>query len=325
MAGNVRLRLGTRASPLARWQADWVAARLHEMHVDVEMVLIATGGDVKSGPIGSIGGQGVFTKEIQRALLIGEVDLAVHSLKDLPTEPIDGLTLAAVPQRESPGDVLVLPLSLAKSQSEALPGSNALDQLPHGACVGTGSLRRRAQLLHARGDLHVLDIRGNVDTRLRKLDEGDYDAIVLAEAGLRRLGLSDRISQLIPQSLMLPAVGQGALGIEARDDDHRALDILAPLNDAATRSAVLAERAMLARLRGGCLAPVGAFGRVESGELKLDGVVLSGNGGTRVFATASGTPDDPQAIGVEVADKLLEQGAGELIVASRQSSEPPVV
>ncbi len=325
MSDNVRLRLGTRSSPLARWQADWVAARLQELNIEVEVVLITTGGDVKSGPIGSIGGQGVFTKEIQRALLVGEVDLAVHSLKDLPTEPIDGLTLAAIPQRESPGDVLVLPASSSTSRIDDSSGSNAFRQLPQGACVGTGSMRRRAQLLHARSDLHVLDIRGNVDTRLRKLDEGDYDAVVLAEAGLRRLGLSDRIGQIIPKSIMLPAVGQGALGIEARDDDRRTLDLLAPLNDAHTRSAVLAERAMLARLRGGCLAPVGAFGRIESGQLKLEGVVLSSNGITRVFAAAVGPTDDPQAIGIEVAENLLAQGAGDLIDASRQHIDPPLV
>ncbi len=189
-----RLRLGTRSSPLARWQADWVAARLQERGVTVEMVLISTQGDQQqSGPIGAIGVTGVFTKEIQRALLDGRIDLAVHSLKDLPTETVAGLCLAAVPEREAPGDALLS----RKGES--------FESLPDGARVGTGSPRRRAQLWHARPTLDMQDVRGNVDTRLRKLDEGQYDALVLAESGLRRLGLAERITQILPKTLILPA------------------------------------------------------------------------------------------------------------------------
>ncbi len=191
------LRIGTRASALARWQADWVAARLVESGVEVETVLITTQGDTRRDSIQTADARGLFTKEIQQALLDDRIDLAVHSLKDLPTEETEGLVLSAVPERESTNDALVA------------GGETQLDELPKQARVGTGSLRRRAQLLYARSDLQILDIRGNVDTRLRKLEEGQYDAIVLAEAGLRRLGLTDHISQVLPDSIMMPAVGQG--------------------------------------------------------------------------------------------------------------------
>jgi hydroxymethylbilane synthase len=305
MAKTARFRLGTRASPLARWQADWVAARLTELGFEVELVFIATEGDVQAGPLGAIGGQGLFTKRIQQALLENRVDLAVHSLKDLPTEPVPGLALAAVPPREAAGDVLV---------SNA---ARSLDDLPQGARIGTGSTRRRAQLLHFRPDLQMLDIRGNVDTRLRKLDEGQFDALVLAQAGLTRLGLANCIAQIIPQTVMLPAVGQGALGIEARAGDQAVLTAVAPLDDTATRSAVLAERAMLAALRGGCLAPVGAWGRIEAGRLALDGVVLASDGSRRLAASASGEINAAETIGRNVAEKLLALGAAELIAAAR--------
>jgi hydroxymethylbilane synthase len=305
MADRPRLRLGTRGSPLARWQADHVAARLTAMGIDVEMIHITTQGDVKSGPLGEIGGQGLFTKEIQRALLDNRIDLAVHSLKDLPTDHIDGLALAAVPERESPGDVLIS------------PGAISLGELPTQARIGTGSLRRKAQLLYARDDLRILDIRGNVDSRLRKLDAGEYDAIVLAEAGLKRLGLADRISHVLPRELMLPAIGQGALGIEARAGDTGTLMLLAPLNDAPSRHAVLAERALLRTLRGGCLAPVGAWARFEGERLLLDGVVLSPDGKNRIFASSQGSAAEDEVLGEKVARELLAQGAGELIAASR--------
>lgn len=309
MASTAHLRLGTRGSALARWQADWVSARLTELNIDVEIVHITTGGDVKTEPIGQIGGggQGLFTKEIQRALLDDRIDLAVHSLKDLPTEPVDGLMLAVVPPREGCGDVLVC------------NGADTIEALPSGARIGTGSMRRRSQLLYHRRDLQVLDIRGNLDTRLKKLDDGDYDAIVLAEAGLKRLGWADRIAQVIPQSIMLPAVGQGALGIETRRDDRATLECLQPLDHSETHASVVAERAMLAALRGGCLAPVGAWGRLDGEELKLDGVVLDGDGNNRVTASASGSQDRAEAIGIEVAEQLLTLGAAELIASSRAS------
>jgi hydroxymethylbilane synthase len=303
----MKLRLGTRNSPLARRQADWVAARLNELGVETELVFIATEGDTVSGPLGAIGGQGLFTKRIQHALLDNQIDLAVHSLKDLPTEPVAGLVLAAVPERESPGDVLV-------SSTAA-----NLDELPRGAKLGTGSTRRRAQLLYYRDDFKVEDIRGNVDTRLHKLDDGRYDAIVLAEAGLKRLGLADRIAQVLPRDVMLPAVGQGALGIEARHADQATVEAIAPLNDAATRQAVLAERALLAALRAGCLAPVGAWGRIEGDALLLDAVVLSADGRRRLADTQSALPSEPEKLGEKVARELLAQGAAELIDAARSS------
>jgi hydroxymethylbilane synthase len=306
---TIRLRIGTRASALARWQAEWVAARLAERGVESELVPIVTQGDQhQAGPIGALGSQGVFTKEIQRAVLDGRADLAVHSLKDLPTEPVEGLCLAAVPPRESAGDVLVL------RQGEKLY------DLPRGARVGTGSLRRRAQLWHVRSDLAFDDVRGNVETRVRKLDEGAYDALVLAEAGLKRLGLAARIAQVLPKEIMLPAVGQGALGIEARADDRQARDAVSALDDRPTRAAVLAERALLAALRGGCLAPVGAWGRMETdGRLHLDAVVLSVDGRTRLLAADAATPAAAEVLGASVAERLLSQGAAELIAAARRA------
>lgn len=284
-----------------------MAAQLVRHGADVELVPLSTRGDrEQAGPIGAMGGQGVFTKELQRALLAGEVDLAVHSLKDLPTDAVAGLTLAAVPPRGAAGDVLVS----RKARS--------WEDLPDGAVVGTGSLRRRTQLWHARADLKMEDVRGNVDTRLRKLDEGQYDALVLAEAGLERLGLAGEITQVLPKSLMLPAVGQGALGIEARADDRRTLAALAPLDDRETRGAVLAERALLASLRGGCLAPVGAWGRTDDGRLLLSGVVLSLDGSDRLWAEAEGDPGEPVSLGQSVAADLLSRGAGAFIAAARE-------
>jgi hydroxymethylbilane synthase len=222
VAQTNQVRIGTRGSPLARWQAEWVAARLAESGVDVVLVPIATQGDIQQrGPIGEIGTLGVFTKEIQRALLDRQVDLAVHSLKDLPTEPVEGLCLAAVPKRGPHGDVLIS----REGQSFA--------ELPPGATIGTGSSRRRSQLWHARPDLKMLDVRGNVDTRLRKLQEGQYDALVLAEAGVTRLELRQHITEVLPQSLILPAVGQGALGLETRVDDERTRHLLSALDDKA--------------------------------------------------------------------------------------------
>ncbi len=302
------IRLGTRGSALARWQADWVSSRLNELGVRVELVEISTSGDRQQAPIGASTPPGLFTKEIQRALLDGKIDLAVHSLKDLPTDDVPGLDLAAVPERASVADAIVC------------RGHNSLEALPEGAAIGTGSLRRRAQLLHVRPDLKMRDIRGNVDTRLRKLDEGQYDAIVLAEAGLRRLGLGDRITQLLPIDNVLPAVGQGALGLETRDDDQVVRDALRPLNDSATYASVVAERMMLAELRGGCLAPVAAWGHVEDDTLHLCGRVISPDGAVTLHASARGTIDQAAQIGTQVAEDLANQGAAELIRQSREEA-----
>jgi len=296
------IRLGTRGSKLARWQADWTAARLREIGVAVEIIEITTTGDAnQTSPAGAIGGTGLFTKEIQRALLDNRVDLAVHSLKDLPTTPTPGLMLAAVPPREDPRDALV-------SNNVA-----SLVDLPQGARIGTGSLRRQSQLRNLRPDLKLCEIRGNVDTRLRKLDAGDYDAIVLATAGLNRLGLADRISQILPPDVMLPAPGQGALGIECRADNTNVQQILSHLSDKASHARVDAERAMLARVEGGCLAAIGGHATHGDGQLQLNAVVLSSDGTQRLAASGKGDLADAVAIGNTVGDELLAMGAAALV------------
>lgn len=296
------LRLGTRASALARWQADWTAERLRKQGHDVEIVLIQSQGDAQqTGPIALLGAQGVFTKELQHALLEGQIDLAVHSMKDLPTVQPDGLVVAAVTERADVHDALVC------------TAATSLAELPNGAVVGTGSARRRAQLLAGRPDLQIRDLRGNVDTRLRKLDEGQYDAIVLAAAGLRRLELQHRITQLLPPDVMLPAPAQGALAIECRQEDSRTVAALVALDHAPTRAAVTAERAALRKLEGGCLAAMGALADCAGESLKLSAVVLSVDGQRRLFAQGEGPPDTAQAIGEQVASKLLEAGAAELL------------
>jgi hydroxymethylbilane synthase len=304
------MRLGTRASILARWQAEWVAGRLTQLGQAVEVVEITTQGDVEQrGPIADIGSPGVFTKSIQRALVAGEVDLAVHSLKDLPTEPVAGIVLAAVPVRESSADVLIA------------RAANSFEALPRGARIGTGSLRRQAQLRHARPDVQVEAIRGNVETRLAKLehdDGGHFDAVVLAEAGLKRLGLVERITQVLPWAIMLPAVGQGALGIECRDDDSATRQSLAKLDDPTTHAAVRAERSLLAHLRGGCLAPIGAYAHTNGDELRLSAVVLSPDGSQRLYEEATTSQgEDAESLGRRVADRLLSRGAAKLIATAR--------
>jgi len=289
------LRLGTRGSALARWQADWVAARLRESGVEVEIIEIRTAGDEsKTEPVRELGAVGVFTKEIQAALLENRIDLAVHSLKDLPTEPISGLELAAVPVRGPYRDAVVC---------GTFP---SLDDLPEGATIGTGSLRRRTQLLHKYPDrFRILEIRGNVDTRLRKVLQGEYDAILLAEAGLIRLGLQRHITTLLEPPDFLPAVGQGALGIEIRSSDALARSAVAFLNDPDTFAAVSAERAFLRRMQGGCSAPIAAYGQVIEGTLHLHGRVLSLDGREMSEHRHSAPPDQAQELGELIADRLL--------------------
>ena len=303
------LRIGTRKSPLARWQAQWVAAELEKLGNSIEMVWIVTQGDVTAQPLGTVGGQGLFTKEIQRALLDGEIDLAVHSLKDLPTQPIDGLALAAVPQREVVGDCLIAPLG------------TTIENLPLGARIGTGSLRRAAQLRAWRADLEILDIRGNVETRIKKLDDGIYEAIVLAEAGLHRLGYLDRVAQKLPLHRLLPAVGQGALGLETRADDETTIKALAALNHLSSQLAVTAERSLLAHLRGGCLAPVAAWCRMEDDKLRLEAKVLSLDGQTQLQVDRRFAPDQAQEEGRLAAEELIAAGAQQLIESAR--TKPP--
>ncbi len=306
------IRLGTRGSALARWQADWVAGALRQHGIDVAIIEIKTRGDlVQEGPIARIGATGVFTKEIQRALLDGTVDVAVHSLKDLPTERVDGLTLAAVPKRAAYRDAF-----LSRN-------AKTLDELPPGSVIGTGSLRRQTQIVHRFGDrFRVEDIRGNVETRLRKLTDGEVDALVLAEAGLSRLGFADRIASFLEPPWFLPAVGQGALGIEVRTDDSTATEAVVRLRDESTFAAVLAEREMLRTLQGGCIAPIAALGTVEAGRLTLHGRILSLDGAAmfeRTEAAASG--ESPESLGRRVGTLLLQAGADRIIAELQRRRE----
>ena len=307
--GGRTLRIGTRGSRLARWQTDWVAGALGRLHpgLEIEVVEIKTEGDRdRNTPLAAIGGAGLFTKEIQRALSENRVDLAVHSLKDLPTDPTPGLVLGAIPPREVAMDALIA------------PRHGHMKDLPQGARVGTSSPRRRAMLLHSRPDLEVVNLRGNVETRLRAATEGPLDAVVLAEAGLHRLGLESHVTDRLVPPGFLPAPGQGALGLECRADDREVIGLLAPLDDPATRRAVSAERATLAGLGGGCSAPMGAWGRVEDDGLLLvlDATVLDLDGRRRLDVTV-GPGDDPVALGLQAARFLLEGGAGGLLTSGR--------
>ncbi len=305
--GNpLQIRLGTRQSPLARWQADYIAGRIRQLKIEVEMVPIVTSGDVKTGSLGEGGGVGLFTKEIQRALLDGRCDLAVHSLKDLPTEHVPGLALAGVPEREEVGDALI-------SRDRC-----TLAQLPQGARIGTGSARRVAQLRALRPDLQMVDIRGNVDTRLKKLDDGDYDAIVLAIAGLKRLKLDHRITEKLDIDDVLPAVGQAALGLETRFDDCPIIDIVEAISHYPSHQAVLAERAMLRALRGGCLAPVAAHAVLEGEHLILKARAMALDGSSRAQTIVTGRADQPFEIGLRAADLLEIGGARDMIERARR-------
>jgi hydroxymethylbilane synthase len=277
-------------------------------HLAVEIVHVTTTGDRdQTGRLSAFGGLGVFTREVQKAVLDGHADLAVHSLKDLPTEAAAGLVLAAVPAREETADSLVLPAGAA--------GTDDLAALPGGARLGTGSLRRRAQLWHVRRDLQMIDVRGNVETRIHKLDAGEYDGLVLAKAGLKRLDLVGRISLELSPPLMYSAVGQGALGIECREDDADTITLLARIDDGSAHRCVTAERSLLAQLRAGCHAPVGVATLIDGDELVLEAVVLNPAGTERLFASTRATAD-AAALGQEVADRLLRQGAARLIVGT---------
>lgn len=296
-----RLVIGSRGSQLALWQANWAKAELERRGYPVAIEIIRTTGDrVTDVPLAKVGSKGLFTKEIEEALLDGHVHLAVHSLKDLPTELPAGLALGAVPKREDPRDVLV-------SRHGA-----RFAELPRGALVGTSSLRRSAQLLHARADLRVEPLRGNLDTRLRKLDEGRLGAIVLAAAGLRRLGWESRITEYLAPGLLCPAVAQGALGIEMRADDEATGQALALLDDAAARKETAAERALLRRLGGGCQVPIGGSAQLGAdGRLTLRGVVASPEGNRLFRGQVEG--DDPEELGTRLAAQLLRDGAGQIL------------
>ena len=301
---KAQIIIGTRGSKLALWQADYVEQRLREEYpgLQVTQKRISTKGDrILDVPLAKIGGKGLFTKELEEEMLSGGIDLAVHSLKDMPAKVPDGLVIAAVTKRLDPGDALV---------------SNrfsSFSELPQGARVGTSSLRRRAQLLCARPDLTMIDLRGNVNTRLRKLDEGEYDAIVLAVAGLKRLGFADRIREVLPQTMVLPAVGQGALAIETRADDKETRDMLAFLRDDETICCAEAERSFLARVEGGCQVPVGVYATAEGDDLKVEAVIASLDGRRSYRGTVNGAKADAAKLGKGLAEKLLNEGGAKIL------------
>ncbi len=309
------LRIGTRASALALWQAEHVAARIRGLTdaPAVELVHVETEGDrIQDVALSALPGKAFFTKELEQAILDGRVDLAVHSLKDLATTMPEGLALVAVLEREDPRDVLI-----------ARPGLR-LESLPAGARVGTSSLRRRAFLRTWRDDLRLSDLRGNVPTRIRRLDDGDYDGIVLAAAGVKRLGLSERITDYFPAGILLPAVSQGAIGIEARADDPRAGRWLMPLDHEDTRRRTLAERALLHEVEGGCQVPLGAHATIHEKELTLRAALAALDGSRTVEGSITGDPTDAEALGRRLARSLLKRGGGAIMDAIRTALESGV-
>jgi hydroxymethylbilane synthase len=303
-----RITIGTRGSELALTQSRWIAARLREAHPDLEVELetINTKGDkILDVPLAKIGGKGLFTKELEVELIEGRIDLAVHSLKDLPTDLPDGLAMGPVPQRETPRDALV-------TNSAA-----SLQALPNGARVGTSSLRRTAQLRAWRDDLDIVDLRGNVGTRLSKVHGGEVDAAILACAGLERLGLDHEITEQVPLDVMLPAPAQGALGLELRTGDTDTAEALVVLNNPGAAACVAAERRFLATLEGGCQVPLGALATLDGDTLSLSGCVCSLDGGTSLRVGLKGAMDDAEAVGEQAANTLLDQGAADLIAEIR--------
>jgi hydroxymethylbilane synthase len=294
------LIIGTRGSQLALWQAEWVQRQLKQIAPDLSVVLkrIQTSGDkIQDVPLAKVGGKGLFVKEIEEALLRKDIDLAVHSMKDLPAVLPSGLHIICVPEREDPRDAL-----LAGDKKK-------LDALPLGARVGTSSLRRQAQLLHVRPDLQIKMLRGNVDTRLRKLQENHFDAIVLAASGLKRLGWDEHITECLPVDVSLPAIGQGALGIEGREDDGFVRNLVSRLEHQQTRVTVTAERALLKRLEGGCQVPIAGHAVLQGENLTLDGLVISLDGKRCVRYSLSGLMSEAESIGKKVAEGLLDRGA----------------
>ena len=301
------LRIATRGSALALWQANHIRERLAQLHgIESELIRIRTSGDKFQGAsVAQVseqaGTKGIFIKELEEALLAGTADLAVHSMKDVPTENPAGLVFPAITKREDVRDCLI-----------SRDGAKLKDLAP-GARVGTSSLRRQAQLRHHRPDLELLDLRGNVDTRLKKVAAGEFDAIVLATAGMNRLGASDKITQILPPEVMLPAVGQGALGIETRADDHETLRLVAALDDPESHEAVTAERALLRELEGGCQIPLGAWARRENGELRLEACVFSADGKEFVRKDLRGRPEEAEELGVRLGQILIEAGADRIL------------
>lgn len=305
------IKIGTRGSKLALWQANWVRSAImrsrpglseEDGEAGVELVIIKTKGDkILDVPLAKVGGKGLFVKEIEEALLDGRIDLAVHSMKDMPSEIPEGLHIGAVPEREIPQDVLI-------SENGVL-----FDKLPPGAHIGTSSLRRAAQILSARPDINILPLRGNLDTRLRKLKTENLDAIILAAAGVKRLGLEDQITEYLDESIMLPAVGQGALCIETRENDPEIGPVVSELDHQETRTVVMGERAFLHRLEGGCQVPIAAHGKIEGDQFVLVGLVAGVSGHPMFQAEHSGPQTESETVGMELADRLLKMGAGDIL------------
>lgn len=294
------IRIGTRGSALALWQAEWVKSELEKKYpgMTVSLIKIKTTGDkILDVPLAKVGGKGLFVKEIEEAMLENEIDIAVHSMKDVPTFFPNGLHLSCITRREDPRDALLS------------RGGVAFNGLPKGANIGTSSLRRQAQLMHVRPDFVIHQLRGNVDTRLRKLKEGQYDAIILAAAGVKRLGLAENVTEYLDPETSLPAIGQGALGIECRVDDRDLNDLIGFFNHPESRTCVTGERALLRRLEGGCQVPIACYGRMKGGELYLTGLVGSVDGKRIIKESIQGPPDSAEKIGVTLAESLLKRGA----------------
>jgi len=309
------LNIGTRGSQLALFQANWVKDQLARVHPDLHVTLIkikTTGDKIQDAPLAKIGGKGLFVKEIEEALLQKRIDLAVHSIKDVPTEFPKGLHLSAITKREDPRDVLIS------------KDGKTLKDLPQGAKIGTSSLRRQAQLLHFRSDVELIPLRGNLDTRLKKLKTMNLDAIILALAGVKRLGFEERITEIIPPEISLPAIGQGALGIETRTDDHAVEGQIRFLNDRDSSIAITAERAFLKKLEGGCQVPIAAYARVVGTTLQIDGLVGTIDGKRLIRHHVEGPIEKAESLGVELAAILLGKGAEEILDEVYQRSGPPI-
>ena len=305
-----RIYIGTRGSKLALWQAEWVKSEIQHMHPEIEIILMkikTTGDMILDVPLAKIGGKGLFVKEIEEALLNNKVDIAVHSMKDVPTELPEGLHLAAICKRENPRDTLITKVQSSKFRVQSFK------DLPNGATVGTSSLRRLCQLRNIRPDLKILQLRGNLDTRIRKLDEGQFDAIIAAFAGVKRLGLAHRITEILEPEICLPATGQGAIGIECRINGKFINNILGALNHRETSISVRAERSFLRRLGGGCQVPIAAYARIEDGKVIMDGLVGSITGGRVIKGHAEGKLEDYERLGTDLAEDLLSKGAKEIL------------
>lgn len=300
----MRLKIGTRGSSLAVTQSEWIGERITSCYPDisVELVRIKTKGDkIIDSPLSKIGGKGLFVKEIEDALLKKNIDIAVHSIKDVPAELPDGLCLPVFPEREDPRDAFI--------SKEYI----SLSDLPEGSSIGTGSLRRSSQIMNIRPDFKIVPLRGNVDTRLKRLESGDVKAVILAVSGLNRLGLSEIITQRLPPDKFLPAIGQGALGLELRKDDERTFEILSSLNHTPTELAVRAERAFLKKLEGGCQVPIAGYGVIEDNVISLKGMVAELDGSVIIKDEVRGHRDQPEELGFELAESLLSSGADKIL------------